>query len=305
MRARLSTGGLIPSLLASACVLAPVCLPASAGAFELASPAVSPAVVVEPPVSFGEPGSGPGQFGGESPFGVAVEASTGDVFTLDQANRRVEKFGPEGQYLSQFGVGGFGPEAFGLAVDNSLSSPSAGDVYVADRENGVVDRFRPVVGEQNDYEYAGQLTGLSSPSGVAVDSRGDVFVAQLFSPVVLEFGPEGERLAEIVVGDSDFAQGIAVAPGGVLYVVNFLGDVVKVVLGAQGGVESESVLDSDSSSAVAVSPEGDVYVAGTEGGAHVSEYDPGGALVEEFRGGEHGFLVRRGFQRVHRGSLRR
>jgi hypothetical protein len=264
-----------------------------AGAFELASPAVVPAAIVEPPASFGEPGSGPGQFGAESPFGVAVQASTGDVFALDQANRRVEEFGPEGKYLSEFNGGGtpagaFGSEAFGLAVDNSFTSPSAGDVYVTDTGNGVVDRFRPKVGAPNEYEYAGQLTGLSSPTGVAVNSRGDVFVVQLGSQVVLEFGPEGEPVAEITVGDLSFALGVAVAPDGDLYIVNFFGDVVEVVLGPQGEVESESVLDSSPSSAVAVSPEGNVYVAGTEGGAHVAEYDSGGALVEEFGAGNMG-----------------
>jgi hypothetical protein len=54
---------------------------------------------------------------------------------------------------------------FGVAVDNSASpSPSAGNVYVSDFENGVVDRFDPVGA------YVSQLTGFSIPWGIAVDN---------------------------------------------------------------------------------------------------------------------------------------
>ncbi len=276
--------------LALACAFALVCAQASAATFELGSPTVRPAAIIEPPASFGEPGSGPGQFGGESPFGVAVETSTGDVFALDQANRRVEKFGPAGKYLSELNGGTtpaeqFAPEARGLAVDNSITSPTRGDVYVADTGHNAVDRFRPKAGEPNEYEYAGLLVGLSSPEGVAVDSKGDVYVVQPNSPVVFEFGPKGEGLlAEIASAALTRPVGVAVASNGDLYVVNFFNNLVKLVRGPKGEVES-SVIDTHAPTAVAVDPSGNVYVADTEGGSHVTKYDASGELVEELGAG--------------------
>src|SRR5580693_4537709 len=56
--------------------------------------------------SFGEEGSGPGQF--KEPTGVAVNDSAGliegagDVYVVDKGNDRVERFSSTGSYLGQF-----------------------------------------------------------------------------------------------------------------------------------------------------------------------------------------------------------
>ncbi|HUA73886.1 MAG TPA: RHS repeat-associated core domain-containing protein [Solirubrobacteraceae bacterium] len=49
---------------------------------------------------FGELGSGPGQF--KEPKGITVD-SAGNVWVVDSGNYRVEGFGPEGKYLTEFG----------------------------------------------------------------------------------------------------------------------------------------------------------------------------------------------------------
>jgi hypothetical protein len=137
-----------------------------------------------PGVSFGEPGSGPGQF--KEPVGVAVndatglEAGEGDVYVVDSGNDRVERFSSSGVYLGQFnGSGTYEVEgkeehaaaapsgAFQepeqIAVDNctnqllgttctTAEDPSVGDVYVTDRGHKVVDKFSATG------EYLGQLT---------------------------------------------------------------------------------------------------------------------------------------------------
>jgi DNA-binding beta-propeller fold protein YncE len=63
------------------------------------------------------------------------------VYVADWKNSRVQKFSPNGQYLTQFngdanGVGGLNRPS-GVAVD------SAGDVYVADWGNHVVQIYAP------------------------------------------------------------------------------------------------------------------------------------------------------------------
>jgi len=105
--------------------------------------------------SFGSAGSGDGGF--QSPAGVAVDQSTGDVYVADAGNYRIEKFSSSGTFLAAWGWGvtdgtaqsevctsgcetgiqGSGAGQFSdpiaIAVDNS-GDASAGDVYVAERQ---------------------------------------------------------------------------------------------------------------------------------------------------------------------------
>jgi hypothetical protein len=157
--------------------------------------------------SFGEAGSGNGQFAG--PTDVAVNDATGQVYVLDQGNARVERFGLTGNsatYEAQWGGGETPAGSFswpadnvnpskeaqvgGIAVDNSCflqklsgsacasADPSNGDVYITDPGHGVVDKF------DANGKYLGQLDEQPGVpfnfndelSGVAVDPTGGVFV---------------------------------------------------------------------------------------------------------------------------------
>jgi hypothetical protein len=165
--------------------------------------------------TFGEKGSGNGQL--NEPTGVAVNESTGepasgDVYVLDQGNGRVEVFGPEGTYISQFNGSATPAEAFafgsipltgGIAVDNACAlhqpqpltgeaceafDPSHEDVYVTDAENGVVDKFSSqgaYLGQLQEASGGGafkvgfvETSGNLQPNddGVGVDTNGTVWV---------------------------------------------------------------------------------------------------------------------------------
>ena len=50
----------------------------------------------------GTSGEGPGQFGDLGPQGLALD-SAGDLYVIDWTNRRVQKFGPDGEFLLAFG----------------------------------------------------------------------------------------------------------------------------------------------------------------------------------------------------------
>jgi hypothetical protein len=90
-------------------------------------------------------------------------------------------------------AGGFAPR--GVAVDNSAGA-NKGEVYVVDTAHDVVDQF----GKSAEVEdYLSQITGtgvanpapaFSSPTGVAVDSTGNVWVADTGNGVLDEFEPE-------------------------------------------------------------------------------------------------------------------
>jgi hypothetical protein len=128
------------------------------------------------------------------PSGVAVNDATDDVYVVDKGNNRVERFSSTGSYLGYFnGSGTFEVEGKvetgkpappqplespeGVAVDNDLSSPSVGDVYVVDTHNNVIDKF------SGTGEYLFQLTGFGSAVfGVAVDPSGHVWVSEEGNP---------------------------------------------------------------------------------------------------------------------------
>jgi DNA-binding beta-propeller fold protein YncE len=81
-------------------------------------------------------GGGDGQF--YDPWGVAVDGS-GNVYTADRGNHRIQKFTSSGTYLTQWGTYGTGDGQFdqpiGVVVDGS------GNIYVTDASNGRIQKF--------------------------------------------------------------------------------------------------------------------------------------------------------------------
>ncbi len=117
-----------------------------------------------------------GSFGAgklKAPLGAAVNDETGDVYVLDSGNNRIVRYGPNHEFLQAWGAGvktegskayevceveaeckagvaGFGKGQFNnplaIAVDNSSTSPSHGDVYVVANQTAtkaVLDKFSP------------------------------------------------------------------------------------------------------------------------------------------------------------------
>ncbi|MGA9283956.1 MAG: fibronectin type III domain-containing protein [Solirubrobacteraceae bacterium] len=140
--------------------------------------------------SFGGEGSGNGQF--KEPSGVAVDQSSesllqpaaGDVYVIDAGNQRVERFDSAGSYLSQWDGSATVAKSFsfsavaesqGIAVDSSTSvlDPSAGDVYVADVGNKVVDQFGST-GGFTGLELTGTCASPGTCSGKAIPFPGEL-----------------------------------------------------------------------------------------------------------------------------------
>jgi DNA-binding beta-propeller fold protein YncE len=110
------------------------------------------------------------------PNAAAVSESSGDVYVFDRATSFVSRFGPSGECLGRLehgkavkaitGVGG-------LAVDNSSSSPSFGDVYVEAEGGHAVDKFSP------EGVFLSAVTNeFEAIHGVAVDDKGTLWVYQ-------------------------------------------------------------------------------------------------------------------------------
>ncbi len=99
-------------------------------------------------------------------------ACDGTMYVADgYGNARVHRFSPDGRLLGSWGEPGAGPGRFhlphGIAVD------AAGTVWVADRENSRLQLFSP------SGEFLAEWTDVARPCEVAIDPRGNVFVAEL------------------------------------------------------------------------------------------------------------------------------
>ena len=111
--------------------------------------------------TFGSGGGGKGEF--QCPCGVAVSPDDHHLYVSDEVNHRVQVFTLEGRYVREFGTEQLkGP--FGLTVT------SDGSVLVADKNNNRVAVF----------DKKGKLVhsiAVEDPTGLAIDSRGDLLVA--------------------------------------------------------------------------------------------------------------------------------
>jgi hypothetical protein len=258
--------------------------------------------------AFGSEGSGPSQFEGYSPFGIAVDQApdamsrVGDVYASD-FNNRVEKFDSKGNYILQFGnstlpVGDQFSYATGVAVDNAcygltslactaLGDPSVGDVYVRDWQGGRVEKFDssgnflaqvggPGSGPGQFGSGFGDLTG----SGLAVDSSGNLYVADAENHCVEKFDSSGTFKGEITAGLSK-PTSVAVDPANNLYVADS-GNVLKFnSLGNPAG--SPYPITGISANGLATDPAGDLFVFAE--GSHIVEYNSSGVEIEAFGSG--------------------
>lgn len=72
------------------------------------------------------------------PISVAV-GPDGEIFVADQGNDRIQKFGPDGRFITAFG---HAPHAPGYSV-GALAVAQDGTVYVTDPADQRVKRWQP------------------------------------------------------------------------------------------------------------------------------------------------------------------
>jgi len=138
--------------------------------------------------SWGEPGSGPGQF--RVPHGIAVDRGGGTVYVADRENSRLQLFGPDGEFLSDWPdlarpcevfldgddnvyVAELGYRA-GMWPGTTAPSPDStgGRVSIFDRTGALLSRWG---GGDNPCAPG----DFFAPHDICVDSRGAVYVAEV------------------------------------------------------------------------------------------------------------------------------
>jgi DNA-binding beta-propeller fold protein YncE len=136
--------------------------------------------------SWGVPGGGPGQF--FLPHGIAV-AKDGRVFVCDRENDRIQIFSPDGEYLTEWAD---------TQRPTHLVFDAAGRAHVSElwwHTGQTSQRHGPITqarhGRVSVYDGEGRVLArwgsadacapgsFAAPHGLAVDSRGDVYVAEV------------------------------------------------------------------------------------------------------------------------------
>ncbi len=141
-------------------------------------------------------------------YGVAVNPTNDDLYVADAASSEIDTFDPNtGAPVSSFPVPAFIPRFELTAITEDavqFATDSAGDVYVPNAQDNEVLEYGPspscsgspvVCVTLNTFTGSG-AHALKEPTGVAVDSAGDVWVADDGNNRVEEFAPTGAFLNE-------------------------------------------------------------------------------------------------------------
>ncbi|MDP1726709.1 MAG: T9SS type A sorting domain-containing protein [Bacteroidota bacterium] len=131
----------------------------------------------------------------KSPCGIAVSPS-GNLFIADRGNSKIRKVIASTGIITTMagnGTGGNGGQAYVAAVSpNSLALDVSGNLYFSDYatvntirkitiSSGIISK---VAGNSNGYSGDGglaTLAGLNNPSGITLDTAGNLFIADLYN----------------------------------------------------------------------------------------------------------------------------
>jgi DNA-binding beta-propeller fold protein YncE len=123
---------------------------------------------VLPRTGFTALGTKNGQF--YFPRGVAFDPAGGNIWVADQNNHRIQVFTTTGAWLATYG--GHGTALGQFSSPRALTVAANGDVYVADTGNNRIQR------RDSSGTWSQVPTGaLDTPSAIAVDNSGTVFIA--------------------------------------------------------------------------------------------------------------------------------
>jgi sugar lactone lactonase YvrE len=249
-----------------------------------------------------------------SPSGVAADAA-GALYIGDTTNNRVRKVSPDGVIATWAGGGSGDSSAAPFAqfsLPGAMAQDSAGNLYIADTSNHTVRKIAPdgsvvtvagtgVPGSSADGTPAASAP-LMSPGGVAVDSAGNLFIADTGNGRVRKIDAEGKLTT--VGGSAQLSRpnGLAFDGAGNLYIAEMGAHRIRKIsadgalatvagtgtagYAGDGGPASGAQLNGPR--AVAVDAAGNLYIADT-GNHAIRKISADGAIATVAGNGRSGY----------------
>jgi sugar lactone lactonase YvrE len=234
-------------------------------------------------------GNGTAGFAGDSGPAISAEFnypagmvfdSSGNLYIADQLNQRVRKIDTTGVVTTIAGDGSAGYAGDKAAATSAelkfpcaVAVDSSGNIYIADTGNNVV---RKVAGGtittfagNNTSGYSGDTAAatsaqLNGPVGLAVDSAGNVYIADTGNNVIREVTTDGN--IKTIVGNSyaDFGGdggpaiasslnhplGLALDAAGNLYIADQLNQRIRKVAAANNTITTTSIITTAAGSGI-------------------------------------------------------
>ena len=191
-----------------------------------------------------------------NPWGVAVE-SDGDIVVADSSNDTIRKVLPSGTVFTAAGQAGSIGSVDGYGNNAQFNNPSAvaedasGNLFISDSGNHVIRKITPSrvvstfagsAGNAGSVDGNGESARFWNPQGVAVDSVGNVYVADTGNNTIRKITPMGQvSTIAGLPGPGGFADGpgaqarfngpagIAVTKDGTIYVADTNNHVIRKV----------------------------------------------------------------------------
>lgn len=253
-----------------------------------------------------------------SAYGVALD-NAGNTWVADTFNHTIRRITPAGVVTTFAGSPGNSGSDDGTGsaarfnYPSALAVDSAGNIYVADFRNstirrvtpaGVVTTFAGLAGNSGAVDGTGSAARFSTPSGVAVDASGNVYVADSGSLTVRKITSAGivtslagqPGIRGSTDGTGDLAQfgspeGIAIDGSGNLYVADTYyhtirritpAGVVTTFAGSRGNIGSDDGIGSAARfsypQGMTIDGIGNLYVADS-GNCAIRKISPTGAVT--------------------------
>jgi DNA-binding beta-propeller fold protein YncE len=240
----------------------------------------------------GRRGAGLGQYDSPAAIAAIFEGWRTLIAVADGGNHRIHVMTELGFFQDYWG--GRGAKPGFLVSPAGLAMSPEGDLWVADAGNHRIQKLRAlredisaVLGQPLlVFGRRGSRPGeLDSPSGLAVDSRGNLYVADTGNHRVQKLSPRGKPLAAwgsrgSGPGQFESPGGVAVGPGDVVYVADGGNHRIQAFdasgrLLRQWGSRGRGAGQLERPAGLAVDAAGYVYVADS-GNDRIQKFDPRG-----------------------------
>jgi uncharacterized repeat protein (TIGR01451 family) len=265
------------------------------------------------------------------PEGLAID-SAGNIYIADTGNNCVRRVYPNGTILTIAGTGAYGYSGDGGAATSAtfvnpagIAVDTAGNVYVADSGNHAVRKISAsgvittIAGNGNP-GYSGDggvavSAELDNPTGVAVDSSRNVYVADMYNCVIREITASGEIVtfagnripgylgdgSQATAAELAYPSDVAVDGSGNVYIADSQNSVVRKVstagvigtaagngtAGYAGDSGSATLAKLNFPSGVAVTASGTLYIADSDN-SRVRQVTSSGTITTVAGNGAYG-----------------